>query len=60
MEMMSALERFDCILKLLPPMYCRYKVGIAGQFRAVLWRSWKACIREPMITKMRISQSIVS
>ena len=33
-----------------------YKTSWRTQFRALLWRSWLTVIREPLITKVRISQ----
>eukprot|EP00111_Clytia_hemisphaerica_P021823 TCONS_00064161-protein len=41
------------------PQAPKFKVGIVGQFRAVLWRSWMAALREPFVTKLRLIQSVV-
>lgn len=41
------------------PSRPKFKVGIFGQFRAVLWRSWLSSMREPFVTKLRIIQAIV-
>ena len=39
---------------------CRYKVPVLKQFQAVLWRCWLVNVREPMLMKARIVQTIVS
>ncbi|KAG8177287.1 hypothetical protein JTE90_029423 [Oedothorax gibbosus] len=37
----------------------RYKASWITQFRAVMWRCWIGRIREPMVTKAQIIQSVV-
>lgn len=36
-----------------------YKASWCEQFRAVLWRSWLSVIKEPLIIKVRLLQTIV-
>lgn len=36
-----------------------YKASWCEQFRAVLWRSWLAVIKEPILIKVRLLQTIV-
>lgn len=36
-----------------------YKANWCEQFRAVLWRSWLTVIREPILVKVRLLQTIV-
>jgi len=40
---------------------CRspYKASWCEQFRAVLWRSWLSVIKEPILIKVRLLQTIV-
>lgn len=37
-----------------------YKASWWTQFRAVLWRSWISLIKEPMVIRVRIIQTVVS
>lgn len=37
-----------------------YKASWCEQFRAVLWRSWLAVIKEPILIKVRLLQTFVS
>lgn len=37
----------------------RYKASWVAQFRAVLWRSWLSVIKEPMLIKVRLLQTVV-
>lgn len=37
-----------------------YKANWIRQFRAVLWRSWISVIKEPILIKVRLLQSVVS
>ena len=37
-----------------------YKASWLEQFRAVLWRSWISVIKEPILIKVRLLQTIVS
>lgn len=36
-----------------------YKAGWCAQFRAVLWRSWLSVMKEPMLIKVRLLQTIM-
>ncbi|GLV36000.1 white [Carabus blaptoides fortunei] len=36
-----------------------YKAGWCAQFRAVLWRSWRSVLKEPMLVKVRLLQTIM-
>lgn len=36
-----------------------YKASWCEQFRAVLWRSWLAVIKEPILIKVRLLQTVV-
>lgn len=37
-----------------------YKASWCEQFRAVLWRSWLSVIKEPILIRVRLLQTIVS
>ena len=37
-----------------------YKAGWFSQFRAVLWRSWLSVMKEPLLVKVRLLQTVVS
>lgn len=37
-----------------------YKASWCEQFRAVLWRSWLSVIKEPILIKVRLLQTVVS
>lgn len=37
----------------------KYKASWCEQFRAVLWRSWLSNIKEPILIKVRLLQTIV-
>ncbi|CAG0883847.1 unnamed protein product [Darwinula stevensoni] len=37
-----------------------YRVGVTTQFRALLWRSTLAVVREPLIVKVRLLETLVS
>lgn len=43
----------------LDNMRSPYKASWCEQFRAVLWRSWLAVIKEPIFIKVRLLQTIV-
>lgn len=36
-----------------------YKASWCEQFRAVLWRSWLSVIKEPILIKVRLLQTVV-
>ena len=38
----------------------RYRASWFTQFYAVLWRSWLSVLKEPMLVKVRVLQTIVS
>jgi hypothetical protein len=38
----------------------KYKANYYEQFRAVLWRSWISVIKEPILIKVRLLQTVVS
>ncbi|KAF2898581.1 hypothetical protein ILUMI_07595 [Ignelater luminosus] len=38
----------------------RYKASWFSQFRAVLWRSWISIIKEPLLIKVRLLQTIIT
>ena len=37
-----------------------YKASWGAQMNALMWRSWLSVIKEPLIVKVRIAQTIVS
>lgn len=37
-----------------------YKASWCEQFRAVLWRSWLSVVKEPILIKVRLLQTVVS
>ena len=42
-------------------LFCNsYKVSVLKQFQAVFWRCWLVNVREPMLMRARVVQSIVS
>jgi hypothetical protein len=47
-------------LQLLEAHHSLYKASWWAQLRAVLWRSWISIIKEPLLMKMRLFQTLVS
>ncbi len=37
-----------------------YRASWVAQFRAVLWRSWISMLKEPMVIRVRLIQTVVS
>jgi len=63
LETESVRGEFEDSLKRLKDSknFCRspYKASWCEQFRAVLWRSWLSIIKEPILIKVRLLQTIV-
>lgn len=50
---------FESSLKYYSKGQSPYKASWCEQFRAVLWRSWLSVIKEPLLIKVRLLQTIV-
>lgn len=38
----------------------RYRASWFTQFRAILWRSWSTVLKEPLLVRVRLMQTVVS